>query len=163
MAAIRTTDTGQAVTPVEITDGVTGTVFQTAFPNVDGYSAGIRTLPTFAVLYLYNGLTWDRARTPARFVSVDLAAATAETSVWTPAAGRKFRLMGLCLTPGAACDLTLKDGTGGATLMVLGATAAPLILSFGNGILSGAANNVLTVVRSVLTTLRGVVMGTDEA
>ena len=161
MAAIRTTDTGQAVTPVELTDGVTGSVVLTAYANIDGYSTGVRSLPTVAYPYLFNGATWDRSRTPARFVAVDLAAAAAETALWTPAAGKKFRLMGLCLTPGAACDLTLRDGSGGATLMVLGASAAPLILYLGNGTLSAAANNALTIVRSVSTTLKGVVMGVE--
>ncbi len=162
MAAIRTTDTGQSITPIELTDGVSGAVVQTAFANTDGYSTGIRSLPTFSYLYLFNGATWDRARTAVTFKSVNLAAATAETALWTPAAGKKFRLIRLCLTPGAACDLTLNDGAGGTTLMVLGATAAPLILDFSNGILAAANNNALTVVRSVSTTLKGVVIGAEE-
>src|SRR5690348_2833412 len=66
----------------------------------------------------YNGATWDRLRAPNTFKTVALTAATTETTIWTPASGKKFRLMGFILTPGAATSLTFKDNTSGTTIFV---------------------------------------------
>lgn len=113
--------------------------------------------------HLYNGATWDRARTPTVFKVVALSAATAETTIWTPATGKKFRLMGFILTPGAASTLTFKDNTGGTTVFAArGTTDQPVVVNIGNGILSGAVNRVLTVTRGTSATLDGVVFGTEE-
>ena len=111
---------------------------------------------------VFNGAYWDRPRTPSKFTTVNLAAGTAETTLWTPAAGRKFRLMGLVLTAGAACDIELRDNTGGTVIFYVALSAEPLVLDLGNGILSGAANRPLTVTRSVSTTLKGTLFGTEE-
>src|SRR5438105_5547002 len=40
----------------------------------------------------FNGAFWDRLRTPNKFNHA-LATAAGNTAVWTPAAGKKFRLM----------------------------------------------------------------------
>jgi len=113
---------------------------------------------------VFNGATWDRARTPSKFVPVALGAGTAEATLWTPASGKKFRMMGFCLTVGGAATLTFKDNTGGTTIFAArGATDQPIQPSgMGNGILSAAANNVLTVTRSASVTLDGTVWGTEE-
>jgi hypothetical protein len=113
---------------------------------------------------LYNGASWDMQRTPSVFKVVALAAGTAETTIWTPAAGKKFRLMGFILTCGAASTLTFKDGTGLATIFAArGGLDVPIpVPNLGNGILSGAANRVLTVTRGTSATLDGVVWGTEE-
>lgn len=113
---------------------------------------------------IYNGTAWDAQRTPAVFKVVALGAATAETTIWTPAASKKFRLMGFLLTCGAASTLTFKDGTGLATIFAArGGLDVPISLpNLGNGILSGAANRVLTVTRGTSCTLDGVVWGTEE-
>src|SRR5262245_12815875 len=65
-------------------------------------------------LYGFNGTTWDRMRVANVFKSVALAAGTTETTIWTPQSGKKFRLMGFCLTAGAATTLTFKDNTAGS-------------------------------------------------
>lgn len=130
--------------------------------NMTDAAAGGTLLPSAQVVY--GGTSFQRLRTPAVFKTVDLTAATAETTIWTPAASRKFRLMGFLLTAGAASTLTFKDNTAGTTIAVArGATDTPISVDLGNGILSAAANNVLTVTRGTSATLSGVVFGTEEA
>jgi hypothetical protein len=114
----------------------------------------------------FNGTTWDRERAPNVVKGVALSAATAETTIWTPTSGKKFRLMGLILTAGAATTLTFKDNTAGTTLFTLRLGAdAPFALTptmLGNGVLSAAANNVLTVTRGTSATLDGIVVGQEN-
>jgi len=114
--------------------------------------------------WLFNGTSLDKQRTPAIFKVVALTAATAETTIWTPGAGKKFRLMGFILTCGAASTLTFKDNTAGTTIFAArGGTDVPVsVPNLGNGILSAAANNVFTVTRGTSCTLDGVVWGTEE-
>jgi hypothetical protein len=108
--------------------------------------------------------SWLMERTPNIFKVVALSAGTTETTIWTPAGGKKFRLMGFLLTCGAASTLTFKDNTAGTTIFAArGTTDQPISPSgMGNGILSATANNVLTVTRGTSATLDGVVWGTEE-
>lgn len=112
----------------------------------------------------FNGATMDLARTPNVFKPVAQAAATAETTIWTPASGKKFRLQRLTLTVGAQTVLTFKDNTAGTTILVIELAAnTPLTIDLGAiGILSGAADRVLTVTRATSATLNGFVAGTEE-
>ena len=164
MAGARISDTGAEIRPVELwvdNNGTPSRMMGAQAGTLDGASPG--ALVTFWNFPLvFNGATWDRLRTPSKFTTVNLAAGTAETTVWTPAAGKKFRLMGLVLTAGAACDIELRDNTGGPVIFYVALSAAPLVLDLGNGILSGAANRPLTVTRSVSTTLKGTLFGTED-
>ncbi len=164
MATLPISDAGAEIRPVELvqSDGATWARVNRTNGGGDAFGGFATALLATAYQLVYNGATWDRLRTPSRFVTVDLASGTAETTVWTPAAGKKFRLMGLFLKAGAATKLTFKDGTGGAIIVVLDLDAAPNTLYLGNGILSAAANNVLTVTRSVAATLAGMLIGCDE-
>lgn len=112
----------------------------------------------------FNGTTMDFARTPNVFKPIAQAAATAETTIWTPASGKKFRLQRLTLTVGTQSILTFKDNTAGTTILVLELAAnTPLTIDLGAiGILSGAADRVLTVTRGTSATLNGFVAGTEE-
>jgi len=161
------------VTPVTIYDaaGTSGgnlpvavmgsTTTQALAVNVGDGTSGSSVLA--AGLHVYNGATWDRQRTPLVFKPIDLAAATAEATIWTPTTGKKFRLMGFILTVGAASTLTFKDNTGGTTIFIArGGTDTPLAINLGNGILSGAINRLLTVTRGTSATLTGTVYGTEE-
>lgn len=138
---------------------------------LDGFSnnavfaqtAGGGTGGLFAVLTtLYNGTSWDKTRTPSIFKQVSTAA-TGSTALWTPTAGKKFRLMRYRVIVTAlakaavAADLVidLLDAAatlGLKTLCTIPAAAAGngLIsdsgwIDLGNGILSAAANNVLNL------------------
>ncbi|MFN8558230.1 MAG: hypothetical protein U0531_13110 [Dehalococcoidia bacterium] len=163
MAAPRTTDTGAEARPVELwlSDFVSPRQVRAYGQDTDnlGY---FESMATLGFGYVSTGAGWERLRTPNVFKVVNLSAATAETAVWTPPGGKKVRLMGLALTAGAACDIELRDGTGGTVVLLLSLGTAPLVLDLRNGLLSAAANNVLTVTRSVSTTLKGTLYGTQE-
>lgn len=133
---------------------------------------------------VYNGASFDRIRTPAIFKTA-IATALGNTAVWTPAAGKKFRLMAYSievtsnasLAAGAVEEITLNDsGTAiGQGCSVFVPTAAGALIGniqasggmrqLGNGFLSGAANNVLQVnLGTALATgeVRVNVIGTEE-
>lgn len=127
-------------------------------------AAGV--LPVQARNVLFNGATWERWRNPNVFKSLSAVVVTAETTIWTPAAGKKFRLMGYILSQGVATGaVTLKDNTAGSTIHIIPQnTIGVYIVSpgFGNGQLSAAANNVLTATGASTETLTGMVFGTEE-
>jgi hypothetical protein len=119
--------------------------------------------PGFALM-LYGGAAWQQGRTPTIFKVINVLAVGAEATIWTPGAGKKFRLMGFALGASAAGTLVLRDNTAGtiiaAQLMAAGGPGPCVLL--GNGILSAAANNVLTATLSVAGNLSGIVFGTEE-
>lgn len=116
--------------------------------------------------FYHNGLTWDRQRTPNKFVTLNAVSIASEATIWTPAAGKKFRLLGYLLTSGTVGgNVTLKDNTAGTTIAILpfGAAAQPLAgPNMNNGILSAAANNVLTATGTATQTLSGYLFGCEE-
>lgn len=97
------------------------------------------------------------------FKPIALAAGTAEVTIWTPASGKKFRLMGFCIGAGSASTIEFRDNTAGTMIFLakVGATIA-LFVDLRNGILSAAANNVLTITRGTSTTLDGTIWGIEE-
>lgn len=112
----------------------------------------------------FNGTTFDIAREPKVQTAVAKTAATAEATIWTPASGKKFRLLRMLITVSVQSILTFKDNTAGTTILVIEPAAnTPLLVDLGRlGILSAAADNVLTVTRATSCTLNGVLMGTEE-
>ena len=120
--------------------------------------------------WVYNGTAlatgWERLRTPVTFKSFSGTVITSETTIWTPAAGKKFRLMGFLITQGVATGaVTLKDNTAGTTILVIPQHTIGVALAspkMGNGILSAAANNVLTATGVSTETISGYVFGTEE-
>jgi len=152
--------------------------------NVD-QAFGASLQRTLAEAMVFNGFagTWERLRTPTIFKTSNVFAGGA-TTIWTPAAGKKFRLMGYRMSlPGdAACaaiqtlDLELRDGGAVITLRdavqvpaAAGATpslyVSPWVLLPGNGYLSSAANNVLAVnlgFAFTVSALRVTAVGTEE-
>ena len=113
-------------------------------------------------------------RTPNIFKVINAVTITSETTVWTPASGKKFRLMGYQLMSGATGGNVLLNnqaagytpGVGGTTLLLAGLNVANAQLSsppgMGNGILSSAANNVLTALGATGQIISGYVFGTEE-
>ncbi len=82
--------------------------------------------------------------------------------IWTPAGGKKFRLMGMCVSIiGAAGNVTLKDSATTILLLPNVVVATPLVLSFGDGILSATANNVLKATGAALQVMNGTVWGVE--
>lgn len=141
-----------------------GTTSVSAAAAVDGYS-GQNGLFVWDQQQVFNGLTWDRVRTPNVFKPLAAVSVAAEITIWTPTSGKKFRLMGFSLSTGVvAGNITLKDNTAGTTIFVIPAAIAntPIVVNLGNGILSAAANNVLTATGSATETLSGTIWGTEE-
>jgi hypothetical protein len=115
---------------------------------------------------IWDGTGFNLQRNANVFKTLASTVITSETTVWTPAANKKFRLMGFCLTQGVATgNVTLKDNTAGATIFIIPATTIAVsgCVNFpGNGILSAAANNVLTATGASTETITGTLFGTEE-
>lgn len=113
--------------------------------------------------WIYNGASWDRPRTSNIFKTVSTAALGA-TVIWTPTSGKKFRLMryqievqeGSTLAAGANEAITFLDNV--TTIGFAHDVFIPAIalatdgvlyqsnwIDLGNGILSAAANNALSI------------------
>ena len=113
----------------------------------------------------YNGNNlWSRLRTPNMFRPLNAVAIGAEAPIWTPAAGKKFRVMGYALVSSVAGNVVLRDNTAGAIIAVIPSAAGGNAESvdLGNGILSVAADNVLTAAGPASSTLSGMVWGVEE-
>ena len=108
--------------------------------------------------------TYDRLRVPNVVKAFDATAVAAETTVWTPAGGKKFRLMGYHLAASVAGNIILRDNTAGTVIAVIpsGAGGSGVHVDLGNGVLSAAANNVLTAQGPAASTLSGVIYGIEE-
>lgn len=112
-----------------------------------------------------GGNSFDMLRTPRVFTPILAVTITNETTVWTPASGKKFRLMGFVITQTVvAGNITVRDGTAGSTILVIPSTPTgqPLSFPMGNGILSSNSNNVLTMQGSTGEVVSGFVYGTEE-
>jgi len=149
-----------------LADLLTITAFQARIPApalLTNASATPTALAAGVYPLIYNGATWDFQRTPVIFKPFSLTAATAEVTIWTPSAGKKFRLMGFVIGAGAATTILFNDNTGGTLIFTAKVTTGiALAVNLGNGILSAVANNVLTVTRGTSGTLDGTVFGTEE-
>ena len=131
----------------------------------DAQEAHMGAMLTAAMQYAVNGGGFDRIRTPNVFKTISAVTITNETTIWTPASGKKFRVMGYVLSVGtAAGNLTIRDNTAGSTIFIIPKmpTDTPHHINLGNGILSAAANNVLTAQGASTAVLNGVVWGTEE-
>jgi hypothetical protein len=130
----------------------------------DGQGNNLGLMAAGGMQFVYNG-AWDRQRTPNVFKNLAAVAVTAGTAAtaWTPAAGKKFRLMGWMLSLSVAGSVIFKDG--GAEffrtcLMPAGdGKSSPPIA---NGYLSSLANNVLGVDVSATGAVSGLCFGTEE-
>ena len=122
--------------------------------NITGNSATFSATSTFTSYFAhttgYNGSAFTQIRVGTIYKYIEylaLANATA-TTVWTPAASKKFRLMGVQVSSSAAATLHLRDGTAGSgtkfhSYRTGGADTKDF--SFGQGYISSAANNVLEI------------------
>lgn len=102
------------------------------------------------------------------FKTIAAVAITAGTpvAVWTPAAGKKFRVLGFMLSLSVAGSVILKDG-GNANAEIL---RTPLMAAgvglaspdLGRGVLGSAANGSLNLDASASGSVSGFVFGTEE-
>lgn len=129
-----------------------------------------------AFMMIFNGATWDRYRSPNvfKFLWPPQAINTASVSgaLWTPAVGKKIRLMGGSISFSAAGSINFEeDAVGMTTGTGSGVTRwrtpellanTPYNFDLGQGILFSAANNVLTAYSDVAGNLCGTLYGTEE-
>lgn len=136
--------------------------------SADAITAAIVALGANGLGYVYNGASWDRLRTPNVIKTVAAVAITAGTgaTIWTPTAGKKFRLMGWALSVSAGASLIFGDNAVATVILRSELLAAAGISQnppgFGNGFLSAAANNVLKLDVTANATVSGFVFGTEE-
>lgn len=96
-------------------------------------------------------------------IKLDNVAANPEATLWTPAAGKKFRLTGVMLTAGvAAGNVQLKDGVAGTTFATLPFGTIGQLIQAPLGWLSTTANNALTATGVATQTLSGMLFGFEE-
>lgn len=158
---VRTINTGQLRTTLYSSTGVE--------PRGDATNDGSSGTGAIATSQMgWVGASFDRVRIGRVYKYIEylnLANATA-TTVWTPAAGKKFRLMGVMIGLGATNGLVhLRDGAGGSAFFTArDANAASIQFSFGNGYLSGLADRVLEVYNATGSTINVWVhaWGTEE-
>lgn len=111
----------------------------------------------------WNGTAWVAELTPTVFKVFDVAVCATETTIWTPATGKKFRLMGYTGGTSAAGTIALKDNTGGTSIFTSRTgTSIPFSSDLKRGILSATANNVLTITSSGAASCTGTVWGIEE-
>jgi hypothetical protein len=125
----------------------------------------VSSAPLYTLPMLFNGATWDRPRARSKFVSLSAVDITTIATVWTPAGGKKFRLMGGSISVSSACNILFEDNAGGSTIVRTPKLLVdtPYNFDLGNGILSGAANRVLKATASTGTVaITGHLYGTEE-
>jgi hypothetical protein len=131
----------------------------------DGRGVGTIGLNTVPLLHVFNGASWDRARGPVVFRDVaGTITAGVGSTIWTPASGKKIRLMGWMLSLSVAGAVLFGDNSITPFLRTpdmaagVGLAAPPL----GNGLLLAAANNVLKIDVTATGVVRGFVFGCEE-
>jgi len=165
------------------TAGLTHAVGSGGYTSIDYYPTVDHTwgLLTQASQYVVNKTfaQMEVVRTPSIWKSVETAVAAATTDLWTPAAGKKFRVLGgtVCMggTIAAAAkrSLTLIEETAGTVIgsfgidiPILGGNIAVPFDLRPNGFLASTADKKLQVVTAGATYVTGSdwvsVWGTEE-
>ena len=131
---------------------------------VIGLAANPTTPLVGAPLLVYNGATWDRVRTANKFGDMSAVSITSIATVYTPTSGKKFRLMGGCISVSAACSVLFEDNTAGNTVFRTPKLLAdtPYNFDLANGFLSAAANNVLKATASAAAAITGTLLLCEE-
>ena len=108
------------------------------------------------------------AFTPDTFKMIDAVAITAGTpaTVWTPASGKKVRLLGWFLSSSAAAALELQDSGAAGTVIaqtpLLAAAGTHEAPHLGEGLVLAAADNTLDLDVTANSTVSGMVFGVEE-
>ncbi len=109
--------------------------------------------------------------TPFIFKPIKAVSITAATpvAVWTPTAGKRFRLLGFCVLPTVAnVGILFEDATGGGNEFLrfpptaAVATTQMLVRLDPWGYLSTTINNALFLDVTITSTISGFVYGTEE-
>ena len=125
----------------------------------DVASSGVLDIPM-----VFNGVTWDKPRTPKIFKDLSAVSINSIATVWTPAGGKKFRLMGGSISSTTAISVLFEDNAAGTTIIRTPKLLVdtPYTFDLGNGILSATADKVLKATGSGNGAITGFLYGTEE-
>lgn len=124
-----------------------------------------------SVAALFDGSTLDLQRTPIVFKNISAVTITAATgaTIWDPASGKKFRMMGYAFSVSAASSLKFYEGltTALTTLLIqsplIAAAGVHTFIFPGNGIPSSTADMNLNLdVSGTTPAVSGFVFGYEE-
>ena len=139
-----------------------GTKYQSTAPNVaDGDNV-------YLLVDSGGRLITKAQYRAATFKVVDAVAITAGTpaTVWTPASGKKVRLLGWFLSSSAAAALELQDSGAAGTVIaqtpLLAAAGIHDAPHLGEGVVLAAADNTLGLDVTANATVSGMVFGVEE-
>jgi hypothetical protein len=108
----------------------------------------------------------DNIYTPDTFKDQATAAIGTIATVWTPASGKKIRIMGGSISVSAAVSVLFEDNSAGAANFVWRTPKlladTPYFFDLGNGKLLSAVNNVLKATSSGAANLTGTLYGLEE-
>lgn len=91
------------------------------------------------------------------------AAMDAETAVWMPAAGKRYRFMGGVVSVTTAGVVRFRDGVAGPAVLAVNLPAnGSIAIDLGEGIVSGAVGRPLTAFHSSGGIVAGVLQGREE-
>lgn len=126
----------------------------------------VNSAPLANFPYGFNGVSWDKVRIATISKDLSTVALGSITTVWTPATGKKFRLMGGTISSSAAVSILFEDNSAGTTIFrtpkLLVDTPYDFIVNGGQGKLSASANNVLKATSSSAANITGTIWGTEE-
>lgn len=118
-----------------------------------------------AYLFSYNGLTWDRVRLPNTLKDLATVTITTIQTAWTPASGKKVRLMGGTLSASAAMSILFEDNAASSSVKFRTpklAADTPYTFDIPGGMLLSTINNVLKITGSAAGAVTGTIWGTEE-
>jgi hypothetical protein len=134
-----------------------------AIPNAPG---SVNSAPFATFNYGFNGASWDKVRIGNISKDVSSVTVTTITTLWTPATGKKFRLMGGTISCSTGVSILFEDNAAGATIFrtpkLLVDTPYTFEVKGGQGFLSAVADNVLKATSSAAGVITGTLWGTEE-
>lgn len=136
--------------------------------SLNGFTDGTATIRALAsgLVVMQSDLAGFRAREPAIFPVVNNVNIAAEATIYTPTAGKRFRLLGWLLVQSVAGIITLRDNTAGtiiARIPAIAGGAGDFVRLGGIGIKSAAVNNVLTATGAAASVADGTLLVTEES
>lgn len=117
-----------------------------------------------AWLLAFDGNQGVRVRVSSARKDLNAVAVGTIATVWTPAAGKRVRLMGGVVSVSAAGSLLFEDNAAGTFVWRTPklATDSPYNFDLGQGVALGAVNNVLKLTLSVAGNVTGTLYGVEE-
>jgi hypothetical protein len=115
-------------------------------------------------ILISTGTKTEQCKVPNKVVNLNGVTITTIATVWTPASGLRFRLLGGSISVSAAVSVLFEDNTAGVTVLRTPKLVqdTPFNFDLGNGVLSGAADRVLKATGSAAATITGFLYGVEE-